>query len=125
VDEFFHGTEGTTYGGGKMQSAKLAQLSVPEFKTHENGQVQEHIDLLNGIVNNQPLNTARTVAESTLTAIMGRIACYTGQLVRWSDLTTNPQSPWYNLALAPSPADFENGKVVAPQDNVWPIPGEA
>jgi hypothetical protein len=71
------------------------------------------------------LNTARTVAESTLTAIMGRIACYTGQLVRWSDLTTNPQSPWYNLALAPSPADFENGKVVAPQDNVWPIPGEA
>lgn len=125
VDEFFHGTEGTTYGGGKMQSAKLAQLSVPEFKTHENGQVQEHIDLLNGIVNNQLLNTARTVAESTLTAIMGRIACYTGQLVRWSDLTTNTQSPWYNLSLSPSPADFENGKVVAPKDNVWPIPGEA
>jgi predicted dehydrogenase len=125
VDEFFHGTEGTTYGGGKMQSAKLAQLNVPEFKTHDNGQVQEHIDLLNGIVNNQPLNTARTVAESTLTAIMGRLACYSGQLVRWSDLMTNTQSPWYNLSLSPSPADFENGKVVAPKDNVWPIPGQA
>ncbi len=125
VDEFFHGTEGTTYGGGKMQSAKLAQLSVPEFKTHANGQVQEHIDLLNSIVNQQPLNGARTVAESTLTAIMGRIACYTGQLVRWSDLTTNTQSPWYHLALSPSPADFEAGKVVAPKDNVYPIPGEA
>lgn len=124
VDEFFHGTEGTTFGGGKMQSDKLAQLNVPEFKTHENGQVQEHIDLLNSIVSNQPLNGARTVAESTLTAIMGRIACYTGQMVRWSELTTDTTSPWYNLTLAPSPADFENDKVIAPKDNVYPIPGE-
>ena len=125
VDEFFHGTEGTTYGGGKMQSAKLAQLRVPEFKPHANGQEQEHIDLLDSIVKNQPLNGARTVAESTLTAIMGRIACYTGQLVRWSDLTTNEKSPWYHLSLAPSPADFEGGTVTAPKDNVCPIPGEA
>lgn len=124
VNEFFNGTEGTTFGGGKMTSAKLASLHVPEFKTHENGQVQEHIDLLESIVNEKPLNGARTVAESTLTAIMGRISCYTGQLVRWSDLTTNTESPWYHLSLSPSPADFENGKVVAPKDNVCPIPGE-
>jgi hypothetical protein len=56
---------------------------------------------------------------------MGRIACYTGQLVRWSDLTTDEKSPWYNLTLSPSPADFENDKVVAPKDGVCPIPGEA
>jgi myo-inositol 2-dehydrogenase/D-chiro-inositol 1-dehydrogenase len=124
VDEFFIGTEGTTFGGGKMQSAKLAQLDVPEFKTHDNGQVQEHIDLLNSIIKNQPLNGARTVAESTLTAIMGRIACYTGQMVRWSDLTTDTSSQWYNLTLSPSPADFEDDKVVAPKDDVYPIPGE-
>jgi predicted dehydrogenase len=125
VNEFFHGTEGTTFGGGKMNSAKLAQMSIPEFKTHDNGQVQEHTDLLNSIIKEQAVNGARTVAESTLTAIMGRIACYTGQIVRWSDLTTDEQSPWYNLALSPSPADFENDKVVAPKDNVCPIPGEA
>jgi predicted dehydrogenase len=125
VNEFFTGTEGSTFGGGKMSSAKLAGLTVPEFKTHENGQVQEHIDLLASIVKEQPLNGARTVAESTLTAIMGRISCYTGQLVRWSDLTTNAGSPWYHLSLAPSPADFENGTVVAPKDNVYPVPGEA
>ena len=125
VDEFFHGTEGTTFGGGKMQSAKLADLKVPEFKTHDNGQVQEHIDLLDSILKNQPLNGARTVAESTLTALMGRISCYTGQLVRWSDLTTDKASPWYNLTLSPAPADFENEKVTAPKDNVYPVPGEA
>jgi hypothetical protein len=123
--EFFNGTEGTMFGGGKMHSAKLAQLNVPEFKTHENGQVQEHIDLLESIVKDQPLNCAQAVAESTLTAIMGRISCYTGQIVRWSDLTTNTESPWYHLSLSPSAADFESGKVVAPKDNVYPIPGEA
>ncbi len=125
VNEFFTGTEGNTFGGGKMNSTKLASLNVPEFKTHENPYVEEHIALLDSIVKGQPINAAKTVAESTLTAIMGRIACYTGQLVRWSDLTTKTDSPWYNLALSPSPADFENGKVVAPPENVVPIPGEA
>lgn len=125
VDEFFCGTEGSTYGGGKMHSAKLASLNVPEFKTHDNPYVEEHIALLQSIVKGEPLIVARTIAESTLTAIMGRIAAYTGRLVRWSDLTTNTSSPWYNLSLSPSPADFENDKVVAPKDNICPIPGEA
>ena len=125
VDEFFHGTEGTASGSGKIQSAKLAQMNIPEFKTHDNPYVQEHIDLLNSIVKNVPLNTARTVAESTLTGIMGRIAAYSGQMVRWSELTTDTSSPWYNLSLSPSPADFENDKVVAPKDDVYPVPGQA
>jgi predicted dehydrogenase len=125
VNEFFSGTEGTAYGGGKIQSARLAQLEVPEFATHDNPYVQEHIDLLNSIVKEKPLITARSIAESTLTAIMGRISAYTGQLVRWSDLTTKTDSPWYNLSLSPSPSDFEKDKVVAPKDNVWPVPGEA
>lgn len=125
VNEFFNGTEGSTFGGGKMTSSKLASLSLPEFKTHENPYVEEHIYLLNSIVTGKPVNATRAVAESTLTAIMGRISSYTGQMVRWSDLTTKTDSPWYNLALSPSAADFESGKVVAPKDNVCPIPGEA
>jgi predicted dehydrogenase len=125
VNEFFNGTEGSTFGGGKMNSPKLASLSVPEFKTHANPYVEEHIALLDSIVTGRPINAARTVAESTLTAIMGRIACYTGQIVRWSDVATKADSPWYNLTLSPSPVDFENGTVVAPKDNVVPIPGEA
>jgi myo-inositol 2-dehydrogenase / D-chiro-inositol 1-dehydrogenase len=125
VNEFFTGTDGSTFGGGKMSSAKIADMKIPEFKTHENPYVEEHIALLDSLVKGQPINAAQTVAESTLTAIMGRIACYTGQLVRWSDVATKTDSPWYNLALSPSAADFENGNVVAPPENVVPIPGEA
>lgn len=125
VNEFFTGTEGSTFGGGKMQSAKLAAMKVPEFKTHNSGYVQEHIDLLASLANGKPVNETKQVTETTLTGIMGRIACYTGQLVRWSDLTTKMDSPFYNLALSPSPADFETGSVVAPKDDVVPVPGEA
>ena len=125
VSEFFVGTEGTVFGSGKLQSKKPGGVSVPEFKTHNDGQVQEQVDLLESIVKNQPRNEVRAVAESTLTAIMGRIASYTGQPVRWSDLTTNAASPWYNLKLSPAAADFETGTVMAPKDNVYPVPGEA
>jgi len=85
--------------------------------------VQEHIDLLDSIVKEQPLNETQAVAESTMTALMGRISAYTGQLVRWRDLMTDTESRWYNLALKPSAADFETGNVVAPADDVAPIPG--
>ena len=44
---------------------------------------QEHIDLQNAILKDQPLNEAEQVAKSTLCAIMGRMAAYTGKDVTW------------------------------------------
>jgi predicted dehydrogenase len=120
VSEHFIGSEGSTWGDGKMESAKT--IDVPEFPDR-NAYVQEHVNLLNSILKGEPLNEARNVAESTLTAIMGRIATYTGQMVQWSDLTENKNSQWYNLTLKPTAEDFEKGEVVAPEDDVAPIPG--
>ncbi|MCC6353073.1 MAG: hypothetical protein IT577_04260, partial [Verrucomicrobiae bacterium] len=48
-----------------------------------------------------------------------------GQIVRWIDLTERADSPWYNLALSPSPEDFEAGKVSLPPTGVVPLPGRA
>jgi myo-inositol 2-dehydrogenase / D-chiro-inositol 1-dehydrogenase len=44
---------------------------------------QEHADLIASIRDGKPLNEGRQVAESTLTAIMGRMSAYTGQPVKW------------------------------------------
>ena len=44
---------------------------------------QEHIDLIESIRSGKPLNEARQVAESTLTAIMGRESAYSGQEITW------------------------------------------
>ena len=45
--------------------------------------VQEHIDLINAILNDTELNEAKQVTDSTLTAIMGREAAYSGAGVEW------------------------------------------
>ena len=51
--------------------------------------MQEHADLVASIVAGQPLNEGKRVAESTLTAIMGREAAYTGQVITWDELLTS------------------------------------
>jgi predicted dehydrogenase len=125
VRELFVGTEGTMPGAGKVTSTNGKQIVVPEFKVHDNPYVEEHVALLRGIVEGKPVNEAQSVAEATMAAIMGRIAAYTGQLVRWSDLMTKKDSALYNLTLKPTAEDFEKGAVVAPKDDVVAIPGEA
>ncbi|MFB0553101.1 MAG: Gfo/Idh/MocA family oxidoreductase [Phycisphaerae bacterium] len=124
VREFFRGTRGETMGeGGLKQTRKRGEIEVPDFPEHGGPYVQEHIDLLNSILKEEPLNEARNVAESNLAAIMGRISAYTGKLIRWSDLTENKDSPWYNLTLKPTAEDFEKGEVVAPPDEIAAVPG--
>jgi predicted dehydrogenase len=81
-------------------------------KPYENEQaspnpyVQEHVDLVASIKAGKPLNEGRQVAESTLTAIMGRMSAYTGRQLSWdwvmnaSKLDIVPGT----LAFGPAPA---------------------
>lgn len=45
--------------------------------------VQEHTDLIASIRAGQPINELHNVANSTLTAIMGRMSAYTGKALTW------------------------------------------
>jgi myo-inositol 2-dehydrogenase/D-chiro-inositol 1-dehydrogenase len=128
VSEFFTGADGATWGSGpgsKEGETFARQIQVPDLPNVGNPYVQEHVDLIEGILKGKPLNEAYNVGSATMTGIMGRISAYTGQLVRWKDLTENEQSPWYNLMLKPTALDFESGTVTAPADDVAPVPGEA
>jgi predicted dehydrogenase len=53
--------------------------------------VQEHISLVTAIRTNSPRVEAERTAISTLTAIMGRTAAYTGQLVTWEEMMTSAE----------------------------------
>ena len=121
VAEGLVGTNGTAGENYKMINKK--DLNIPKFPDG-NPYVIEHFDLITSVREGKPLNEAKTVAESTLTAIMGRISAYTGQYVRWSDLMTNQDSQFYNLRLSPSAEDFEKGDVKAPADEVPAVPGK-
>lgn len=45
---------------------------------------QEHVDWIASIRSGKPLNEGRRIAESTLTAILGRMSAYTGRELSWS-----------------------------------------
>lgn len=59
---------------------------------NNNPYVQEHSDLIASIRAGQPLNEGRQIAESTLTAIMGRMSCYTGQEISWEQALNSQES---------------------------------
>ena len=49
-----------------------------------NPQIQEHTDLIESVRKGEPLNDGRRIAETTLTAVMGRMSAYTGRELSWS-----------------------------------------
>lgn len=82
VEEVIHGTQGrliTRHG-----RSEIIGQGPWQHEGQDNPYVTEHANLIKSIRGEGPyLNEARRVAESTLTAIMGRMSAYTGQEVSW------------------------------------------
>jgi predicted dehydrogenase len=100
VFEEFTGTK------GKFDSRKLEKGPVDPY-------VQEHIDLVNSIRGTGPyLNEGQQVADSTMTAIMGRMSAYTGKKVTYEDAMKS------DLNIVPDVLDWKNkypaGPIPAP-----------
>ena len=79
VGERLVGTLGTSDPAGWIDGASPWDWEGEGRNAYE----QEHVDLIASIRAGTPLNEGRAVAESTLTAIMGRMSAYTGQKVTW------------------------------------------
>lgn len=85
-------------------------------KDDENPYVQEHIDLVKAIRGETPyINEGVRTAESTLTAVMGRMSAYTGKAVTWDEAMNSP------LNIVPEVLDFNLPYPVGPV----PVPGPA
>lgn len=78
-----------------------------------NPYVLEHKDLIAAIRSGTPVNEAKRVTESTLTAMMGRMAGYTGLQVTWEQALNSKES------LVPEKCEF--GPMTVPQ---VAIPGQ-
>jgi predicted dehydrogenase len=82
VSEAVVGTKGTcqvnsyTINGQRVVTREQESQAVDPY-------VQEHTDLIASIRAGKPINELKNVAESTLTAIMGRMSAYTGKVVSW------------------------------------------
>jgi predicted dehydrogenase len=119
IQERAVGTEGIVIAGESVSGKN--PLRIPK-KTVKDADVedtritpyqQEHIDLIASIRGNSPINEGQQVAESTLTAIMGRISAYTGKEITWdqamkSQLDLFPAK--LELGTFPTPAIAVPGK---------------
>jgi myo-inositol 2-dehydrogenase / D-chiro-inositol 1-dehydrogenase len=118
VEERVFGTKGQSYSTSNRAEIKGAN----EWKFRRakkdfvSPYVQEHIDLIASIREGKGLNEARRIAESTLTAIMGREACYTGRAITWDEMMKS------DMKLGPS--ETITWDIAAPEVKV-PVAGTA
>ena len=87
VGEHIIGTKGTSDGHSTIEGETTWTYEGEDVNPY----VQEHADLIASIREGDPLNEGRRVAESVLTAIMGREAAYTGQEVTWEEVRSADQ----------------------------------
>lgn len=83
----------------------------------ENPYQQEHDDFFYAIRNDLPYDESDYGAKSTLTAIMGRAAAYSGKIIEWDAVLNS------NLSLAPEIKTMEDAAPVKPDGNgLYAIP---
>jgi predicted dehydrogenase len=115
--EFFQGTRGKVH---TSESGPYAIVGASAYEWQEPGNftaamVQEHTDLVSSVRASQPINDLKRITESTLTAIMGREAAYTGGVLEWDTLLGANQD------IAPAAlADVKYGPLEVPP---VPVPG--
>jgi len=110
VAERIVGTRGVAEPDGRIEGPNAFRYRGES----ENPYVREHADLVASIRAAEPLNEGERIAKSTLTAIMGRMAAYTGKEVTWEFAMQS------KLDLTPPEEAFRTG--VLPVADV-PVPG--
>jgi hypothetical protein len=90
VSESIAGTRGAwTSSRGHVITGEQA-WTFPRNQENEPYQA-EHVALIRSIRDGRPINDLRRVAESSLTAVMGRLSAYTGRAVTWDQARNSQQ----------------------------------
>lgn len=114
VDELLIGTKGKIYcNDGLIRDSKGNELYKFDKKGNNNPYQTEHDELFAAIANGQyKFADAEYGAKSTLTAVMGRMATYSGQVIDWdkalnSGIDIMPKE--YSWTAAPPTVPDANG----------------
>jgi predicted dehydrogenase len=111
VSEFVHGTKGSrgvAVGGG------------PSLESG-NPYVQEHVDLIKAVLKDDKLNEGWFGAVSSMTAVLGRMATYSGLVVKWDEaVAKGPQESPARIAWDAAPRHVPGPDGFYP----FPIPGK-
>ena len=120
VSEFFQGTKGTVSTEG--DNATLVDYNGNSIFEHRgkddpNPYQVEHIKLFESIRNGRVISDAENGAKSTMSAIIGRMATYSGKVIKWDEAMQS------NLDLAPDDLTWDSPAPVQPNaDGFYDIP---
>lgn len=126
VSNFIQGTKGSWTGtgtvGGEVVIKDLAGNVIWKFDEEEekanfkqtNPFVLEHVNLVNCIRKNTPIEQVSEISVANMFGIMGRESAYTGLETQWDTMISS--------SLDYTPADFNMGKMDMSQFTT-PIPG--
>jgi predicted dehydrogenase len=110
-------TENSDYLMGSEGFGKIPGYDAPIIRGKEtwryrgaktNMYQQEHDELFASIRSGNPINNGDWMAHSTMTAIMGRMAAYTGQEVTWEEALNSKEQ------LVPEKLDWKMKLPIAP-----------
>ena len=121
VDEVFQGTKGTTYTNssnkGRVKDYQGKTIYNHRGNKDPNPYQVEHDLLFSAIRNGEVISDTENGAKSTLAAIMGRMATYSGQVITW-DQAMNSES-----LLVPDNLSWDVDPPVMPDENGnYPVP---
>jgi predicted dehydrogenase len=118
VSEHAHGTKGTV----DLNDGRGPVIHGPDGRWRSDARRvdnhhQEHHDMFAALRRGETYNEGDYGAESTMTAIMGRMATYSGKVIRWDDALKSEAD------LSPAAYDFAATPPVVPDsDGFYPVP---
>jgi myo-inositol 2-dehydrogenase/D-chiro-inositol 1-dehydrogenase len=103
VSDHYLGTKGTIdQVSGRTNRLRTFEGDSWKFDGENNDMYQtEHDEFFASLRQGKPLNNGEKLAHSTMVAIMGRMAAYTGQTVTWEDAINSKE------VLAPAQLDWK------------------
>lgn len=113
--EFAHGSKGTSDPSGRIEGPNAWKFAGKALNGHQ----QEQNDLIAALARGEIYNEGEYGAKSTFTAILGREACYSAQVVRWDKLMEEgkdicPGIDDYTLQSDPPTMPGPNGEYPVP-----------
>lgn len=92
-------------------------------RTETNPYVQEHAELFDAIRNGNVINDTERAAHTTMTAILGYMATYSGQQLTWDEALNSDMRFYPHHSLHPEDVNYDTPALVTTdEDGYYPVP---
>lgn len=128
VAERIVGSKGVAHTQGFADAGTITDSSgnvIYDYRgtTEPNPYVQEHTELFDAIRNGKMLDNTERAAHTTMTAILGYMAAYSGQLLTYDDALKSNKRFYPDHDLNPEDVNYDTPALVTVgEDGYYPVP---